>query len=131
MKEEGYRCVAAYLQKIIHEKDETKDNIATSSELKTERLEDEKYNELVDRVWVGFLKYVEEYKRDYDDGSFGDAAEKYKAEKLTTELEVQVMDLMIIDAEVEYAGDRNEISIFDEEDGSDPSKIVQLQDLFL
>lgn len=127
MKEEGYRCVSAYVQTVINEKDDTNEKIAPTSKLTTGRLADEKLKELYDRVWNGFLEYVEEYKRDNDDGSFGDAAEKYKAEKLTNVLEVQAMDSMIIDAEVEYAGDRNEISIFDGEDhDSDPSKIIPL-----
>ena len=104
------RSIAAYLQTIIHEKDDT-NNVATMLEVKTERLEDEKVKELYDRVWDDFEEYLEEYKRDNDNGSFGNAAEKYKAEKLTNDLEVRVMDLIIKDAELEYAGDRNEISI--------------------
>ena len=111
MKEEGYRRVAAYEQTVMKEEDDTNENNALTSKLTTGRLSDEKVKELYDRVWNGFLEYIEEYKRDNNDGSFGHAAEKYKAEKLTNDLEVRVMDLIIIDAEVEYAGDRNEITV--------------------
>ena len=115
------------MQTVVQEKDDTNEKIARTSEVTTARLADEKLKELYDRVWDGFLEYIEEYKKDNDNGSFGHAAEKYKAEKLTNDLEVRVMDLIIIDAEVEYAGDRNEISIFDEENSeSDPSKIILL-----
>lgn len=48
-----------YLQTIVEEKDKNSNSDAAT--LKTERMEDDKAKDLIDRVWGGFSKYKEEY----------------------------------------------------------------------
>ncbi|KAK1739484.1 flavin monoamine oxidase family protein [Skeletonema marinoi] len=101
-----------YLQTLVQEKEE---NIYSADTLNTERLEDDKAKDLYERVWGGFLEYVEEYRKSlgkHVDGSYGGVAEKYKEEKLTSDVDVQFINLAMASSEVDYAGGRNELSIF-------------------
>ena len=101
-----------YLQTLVQEKEE---NIYSADTLNTERLEDGKAKDLYERVWGGFLEYVEEYRKSlgkHFDESYGGVAEKYKEEKLTSDVDVQFINLAMASSEVDYAGGRNELYIF-------------------
>ncbi len=103
-----------YLQTLEQEKNEG-DHVDTDAAVKTERMEDEKVKDLYDRVWKGFLTYAEDYAESLgedEDASYGSAAEKYKEEKLTNEVDAQFIDLAMAATEVDYTGGKHELSIF-------------------
>ena len=116
---------AFYLQTLVNENDETSgDNVTTT--LKTEQMKYWKGKDLYNRVWNGFSAYTEQYESALggeSDGSFGDAAEKFKAE-LTNDLDAQFIDLAMSALEVDYTGDRNELSILGDTLDSDSSKFT-------
>lgn len=88
-------------------------------------MEYKKAKDLYNRVWNGFSTYAEKYESalgDESDGSYGDAAEKYKAEKLTNDLDARFIDLVMSAYEVDYTGDRNELSIHGDTLDSDSSE---------
>lgn len=111
-----------YLQTFVDEKDAMTDSVTTT--LKTERLGDETAKDLNDRVWGEFIEsYVEEYATDDNlSGSFGGAAKKYKEEKLTNDLDAQFIDLAMAASEVDFTGDRNELSIWGDNIDGDSGK---------
>ncbi len=99
-----------YLQmKSVEEKDENDNAVAM---LKTERMANDEAKDLYERVWKGFLKYAEENIA--NNGSYGAAAEKYKKEKLTSDVDAQFIDFAMAASEVDYAGDINEVSILND-----------------
>jgi hypothetical protein len=97
-----------YLQTFVEEKDEN--NVAM---LKTERMEDDKVQDLHDRVWGGFSEYTESLRqKGGGDESFWSVAKKYKEEKLSSDVDAQFIDLVMAATEVDYTGGSNEMSIF-------------------
>ena len=80
-------------------------------------MEDDKAKDLYDRVWKGFMDYKEEYTESLGedgDGSYGLAVKKYKEEKLTSDVDAQFIDLAMAAAEVDYTGDKDQLSIWGE-----------------